>query len=87
MPTHSGHPYLLGESSESSITTMDPQQLADAIATIQAQLANLTQTAAQTGDRLGRVELVSRTAMNMKENVIGWYHIKDLVSETLIVSS
>ena len=56
MPTRSGHPYLLGESSESGITTMDPQQLADAIAAIQAQLANLTQAAVQTGDRLGRVE-------------------------------
>ena len=56
MPTRSGYPYLLGESSESGITTMDPQQLADAIAAIQAQLANLTQTATQTGDMLGRVE-------------------------------
>ena len=54
MLTRSGHLYLLGESSESGIT-MDPQQLADAIAAI-AQLANLTQTAAQTEDRLGRVE-------------------------------
>ena len=56
MPTRSGHPYLLGESSKLGITTMDPQQLADSIAAIQAKLANLTQTAAQTGDRLGRVE-------------------------------
>ena len=42
MPTRSGHHYLVGESSESDITTMDPQQLADAVAAIQAQLANLT---------------------------------------------
>ena len=56
MPTRSGHAYLLGESSESGITAMDPQQLADTIATIQVQLAKLTQTATQTEDRLGRVE-------------------------------
>ena len=56
MPTRSGHSYLLGESSESGNRIMDPQQLANAIAAIQAQLANLTQTATQTGDRLGRIE-------------------------------
>ena len=35
---------------------MDPQQLANTIAVIQAQLANLTETVNQTADRLGRVE-------------------------------
>jgi len=35
---------------------MDPQQLVDAIAVIQAQPAYLTQTAIQTRDRLGRVK-------------------------------
>ena len=52
MSTPSGHPYLLEESIDSGSITMNPQQLADAIVVIQAQLANLTQT----GDRLGRVE-------------------------------
>ena len=35
---------------------MDPQQLADAITIMHAQLVNLTQTVAYTGYRLGRVE-------------------------------
>jgi len=31
MPTHSGHPYLLRESSKSGNTIMNPQQLTNAI--------------------------------------------------------
>ena len=38
MPTHSGHSYLLGESSESHTTPMDPQQIAAMFVKINAKL-------------------------------------------------
>ena len=87
MPTCSGHPSLLGESSESGSTTMDSQQLADEITAIQAQLVNLTQTAAQTVDWLGRVEtrLENRNQHERERNQMVPY--QDEVCETLIVNS
>jgi len=87
MLTRSGHPYMLGESSESGNIIIDRQQLANAIAAIQTHLANLIQTVNQTGERLGRVERVSRTTTIEKKNVIGWYHSKNTVSEILIVNT
>jgi len=41
MPTRSGHPYRLEESSESHITPMDPQQIAAMLAEINAKLDTL----------------------------------------------
>ena len=66
MPIGSGHPYLLGESSESGNTPMAPQQFSTTLAAIKAQLEalipvwtqleTLTETVNQTQHRLGRVE-------------------------------
>ena len=41
MPTHSGHPYLLGESSKPHTTPMDPQQIAAIFAEINVELDTL----------------------------------------------
>ena len=82
MPIRSGHPYLLGESSELGSMTMDPQQLVDRITAVQAQLANLTQTATQTGDRLGRVETRLENRSEHEGEHFGWYHIKDVMIPT-----
>jgi len=68
MPTRSGHPHLLGESSQSGNIIMNSQQLVNAIAAIQAQLTNMTQTVNQTEDRLGRVEMRLRLA-TIEKNV------------------
>jgi len=79
MPARSWHPYLLREASESGSTTMDPQQLVNTIAVIQAQLANLTQTAIQTRDRLGRVEthLENRNEHDGEHNWMVQYQGRD----------
>ena len=79
MPTRNEHPYLLGGSSESGCTTIDPQQFIDAIAAIQAQLANLTQTVTQTGDMLGRVEthLENHNEQHRKHNRMVQYQGRD----------
>ena len=41
MPTRSGHPYLLEESSECHTTQMDPQQIATMFAEINTKLDTL----------------------------------------------
>ena len=43
MPTRRGIPYLLGESSESHSTLVDPQQVGTMFADLQAQLKGITQ--------------------------------------------
>ena len=54
MPTRSGQPYLLGESSKSHTTQMDLQQIAAIFAEISAKLENLKTI----DERLTKVEVM-----------------------------